>query len=184
MHGTKLSCNILLMVLVALNAGVCAQQPETKPLMETPSVRLASAKNVLITRARGSNIPYDVISSTLEGWGRFTLVETLDKADLVVEVSTSGGDSEMKVTGSMGPSAESGKMEKSNHTSKDLSNAEVKMTVYDAKNKRVLWMATETSKFAMKQKDRENHMVEAAERLASKFHDRLEPAPPPPKDKK
>jgi hypothetical protein len=181
MHDLKFSTNAVVVLLALCAAGARAQQPERKPVMEMPSVRLADAKNVMVVRARGSNIPYDVISSTLEGWGRFTLVETPGKADLVVEVSTSGGESEVRVTSSSGPSAENGAMEKSNRTSKDLSNAEVKMTVYDARNKRVLWVATEISKSAMKQKDRENHLVEAAERLASKFHDRLEP--PPAKDK-
>jgi hypothetical protein len=52
------------------------------------------------------------------------------------------------------------------------------MTVYDAKTKRVLWIASETAKFAVKEKARENNLVEAAERLTSKFHDRLEPPPP------
>ncbi len=49
------------------------------------------------------------------------------------------------------------------------------MTVLDARNKRMLWTAAESVKFAMKEKAKENNLVEAAERLASKFHDRLEP---------
>ncbi len=52
------------------------------------------------------------------------------------------------------------------------------MTVSDVRNKRVLWAATESVKFAMKEKAKENNLVEAAERLASKFHERLEPSPP------
>ena len=53
------------------------------------------------------------------------------------------------------------------------------MTVFDAKNKRVLWRSTEKVKSALKQKAKENNLVEAAERLVSKFHDRLEPPAPP-----
>jgi K+-sensing histidine kinase KdpD len=49
------------------------------------------------------------------------------------------------------------------------------MTVIDARNKRVLWSASEAVKLAMKEKAKENNLVGAAERLASKFHDRLEP---------
>ena len=46
-----------------------AQQPaEKKPLIETPTMRLAAAKNVFITRTHGSRIPLDVIRSTMEGW--------------------------------------------------------------------------------------------------------------------
>jgi K+-sensing histidine kinase KdpD len=49
------------------------------------------------------------------------------------------------------------------------------MTVFDARNKRALWSGTESVKFALKEKAKENNLVEAAERLASKFHSRLEP---------
>ena len=151
------------------------QQPaEKKPIMETASMRLASAKNVFIYRTHGNRIPFDVIRSTVEGWGRFTLVETPDKADLMIEISSSG-DSSVQVSSSSNVSAETGKEEKSTSSRKDISPSEVKMTVFDARNKRGLWTATESVKFAMKEKAKENNLVEAAERLASKFHDRLEP---------
>jgi hypothetical protein len=152
------------------------QQPaEKKPIMETASMRLASAKNVFIYRTHGSRIPFDVIRSTVEGWGRFTLVETADKADLIIEVSSTG-DSNVQVSSSSSVSADSGREEKSTSSRKDISPSEVKMTVFDARNKRGLWTATESVKFAMKEKAKENNLVEAAERLASKFHERLEPA--------
>jgi hypothetical protein len=151
------------------------QQPaEKKPIIETASMRLASARNVFIYRTHGSQIPFDVIRSTVEGWGRFTLVDTAGKADLIIEISSSG-DSSVQVSSSSSVSAETGKEEKSTSSRKDISPSEVKMTVFDARNKRGLWTATESVKFAMKEKAKENNLVEAAERLASKFHDRLEP---------
>jgi hypothetical protein len=176
------SGSFLMGPLALLAVGAFSQQPEKKPVLETPSARLMSAKNVVVMRARGSDIPYDVIKSTLEGWGRFTLVETKDKADLVVEIAATGGDSSVRVASSSGPSPLTGRIEESGSTSKDLTNTAITMTVYDARNKRVLWVGTETAKSAMKQTARENNLVEAAERLASKFHDRLEPPPPKEKD--
>jgi hypothetical protein len=77
----------------------------------------------------------------------------------------------------MSPSIESGKLERSTRSSKDLSSSEVSLTVLDARNRRVLWSATETAHYAMKQTARENNLVEAAEKLVSKFHDRVEPPP-------
>lgn len=157
-------------------APVFAQQPpEKKPLIETPSMRLAAARNVFITRTHGSRIPFDVIKSTLDGWGRFTLVETPSKADLIIEISSSG-DSGVQVSSSSKVSAETGQEEKSNSTRKDISPTDITMTVFDSRNKRGLWSATESVKFAMKEKGKENNLVEAAERLASKFHERLEPS--------
>jgi hypothetical protein len=162
------------LVLNGGSSSAAQQPPQKKPVMETPSMRLASARNVFIVRTHGSRIPFEVITSTLEGWGRFTLVETPDKADLIIEVSSTG-DSGVQVSSSSRVSPESGQEEKSSSTRKDVSPTEVKMTVFDARNKRGLWSGTESVKFAMKEKAKENNLVEAAERLASKFHDRLEP---------
>ena len=78
----KLSVFLVTNILVLFLSGLFArgQQPtEKKPLIETPSMRLAAAKNVFITRTHGSNIPLDVIRSTMEGWERFTFVDTPEK---------------------------------------------------------------------------------------------------------
>jgi hypothetical protein len=153
-----------------------AQQPaEKKPVIETPTMRLAAAKNVFITRTHGSRIPLDVIRSTMEGWQRFTFVETPEKADLIIEIY-SIGDSAVQVSSSSKVSPETGHEEKSSSSRKDISPTDIKMTVFDSRNKRPLWAATESVKFAMKEKGKENNLVEAAERLASKFHERLEPS--------
>ena len=153
------------------------QPPAKKPVFETSSMRLAAARNVLIVRTRGSRIPFDAIRSTLEGWGRFTMVETPDKADLIIEIESSG-DSGVQVSSSSKVSPETGHEEKSSSTRKNISATDVKMTVFDARNRLPLWSATESVKFAMKEKAKETNLVEAAERLASRLHDRLEPPAP------
>jgi hypothetical protein len=163
--------------LVLIVGGLCshAQQPPPKnPRIETPSMRLAAAKNVFITRTHGSRVPLDVIQSTLEGWGRFTFVETPEKADLIIEIASTG-DSGVQVSSSSNVSPETGHEEKSSSTRKEISPTEIKMTVFDSRNKRALWAASESVKFAMKEKVKENNLVEASERLAAKFHERLEP---------
>lgn len=172
------SCFVISSMLLLGQPSAPAATPEKKPAPEAPTQRLLSAKTVLVTQAGGNTIPYDVIKSTLDGWIRFKVVETADKADLIVEVATSGGFGETQVSSSEGPSMLAGRPERSSRSSADLSNAEIKMTVYDAKNKRVLWSGTQTAKYAIKQTARENNLVEAAEKLASRFHDRLEPPPP------
>jgi|SRR5438270_2066890 len=176
MHGAWRFKSIGLIILV-LASGSGAQSPtpsgEKKPVIETPTMRLARAKNILLVRTRGSTIPASVIRTTIEGWGRFTFVEAPDKADLIIEVSSSG-DSGVQVSSSSQVAPETGREEKSSSSRKDISPTDVRMTVIDARNKRLLWSATESVKFAMKEKSKQNNLVEAAERLASKFHDRLE----------
>jgi hypothetical protein len=160
--------------------GVANAAPEKKTaVMQTPSVRLATAKTVLITRTRGGDIPYDVIRTTIDGWGRFTLVKSTDQADLVIEVASSGGNNDVRVSSTMGTSPRTGQPESGTSSTRDLSASEVSLTVIDGANKRVLWHGTESARYAMKQKARENNLVEASEKLASKFHDRLEPVEAP-----
>ena len=164
-------------LMVAMSGGVQSrgqQPPEKKPLIETPSMRLAAGRNVFMVRTHGSHIPFDVIRSTMEGWGRFTFVETPEKADLIIEIASSG-DSGVQVSSSSNVSPQTGHEEKSSSTRKDISPTDIKMTVFDSRNKRPLWAATESVKFAMKEKGKENNLVDASERLASKFHNRLEP---------
>jgi hypothetical protein len=181
MRGMKywMVCSVgLFLVFIAGIIIANAQQPaEKKPVMETASMRLASARNVFMTRTHGGNIPYDAIRSIVEGWGRFTLVASPDKADIIIEIA-SNGDSGVHVSSSSQTSAETGQEEKSTSTRKDISPTDIRMTVSDARNKRVLWAGTEGVKFAMKEKAKENNLVEAAEHLASRFHDRLESSPP------
>lgn len=131
----------------------------------------------MVTRSRGSSIPFDAIKSTLEGWPRFIAVDVPEKADIVVTVETYG-DNDVHVASSMSPNSTTGQMEQSSKTSKDLSASEIKMTVLDARSKRVLWTSSEKVKFAVKKNTKETNLVEAAERLASRFHDRLEPPIP------
>lgn len=181
---TLFSC-LYASVLILAVVTIRAQQPAAeKPRVETPAARLANGKKILIMRTRGNTIPYDVIRDTVDGWGRLTLVQTPDQADLLIQVATTGGDSDLRITSTSGQSMDRGKYEQSSHTSRDLSATDIKLTVLDARNRRVLWEATETAKYAMKEKTRENNMVEAAEKLASKLHNKLEPPPPPPSSDK
>jgi len=166
-----------LLVSCTLGFGQAASQPQ-KVAADNPTTRLQSARNVIIRKARSSaEIPYNVVSTSIEGWGRFNLVDAPEKADLIIDVNATG-DNEIVVTSSDAPSPRTGQMEHTNSSRKDVSLQEVKLTVIDAKNNRVLWSATEQVKYAVKEKARENNLVEASEHLVLKLHDRLEPPPP------
>lgn len=151
-------------------------QQQKKPEYMTATARLAAAKTVFLTKTAGSDIPFDVINSSLEGWGRFMLVNSPAKADIIIQVSSpeeSGGTS---VSSSTKTSRETGRPEQSWSSSRQLpASSDVKLVVLDSKTKVALWTATERAKSAMKKVDRENNLVEAAERLVSRFHDEIEP---------
>src|SRR5262245_34110645 len=112
---TVFPVSIFLLIGTTWFLGQQPPAPEKKPLVETPSMRLATAKNVFITRTHGSKIPFEVISSTLEGWGRYTVVNEPEKADLLIEISSTG-DSGVQVSSSSKVSSDSGQEEKSTST--------------------------------------------------------------------
>ena len=53
----------------------------------------------------------------------------------------------------------------------------VKLVVADAKTNMPLWSGTEQPKFAMKQKNREDNVLQAAQRLVTRLRERVEPEP-------
>ncbi len=149
------------------------KQEESKPAPQPVSIaaRLAAAKTVLLKKTGSrSNVAYDVVSSTLEGWGRFTLVDAPEKADLIIEIF-SLEESESGVSASTGRGGRGRPL----GGSREGSISQIKLTVYDAKTHIALWTGAERPKGAMKKVDRENNEVEAAQRLITKFHDDVEP---------
>ena len=170
-------CRTLLFALFTMSAIMIAAQTEKKkPEALTPTARLAAAKTAFISKVHGSTIPFDVISSSLEGWGRFTLVNAPEKADIVIEITAPEESSGVSVSSSTKQSPQTGRMEPSSSSSKQLSfSSDVKVAVLDSRTRLPLWSAIEHIKNSMKKKDRENSLVEASQRLFSKLHDQIEP---------
>lgn len=76
-----------ILILFSSAAIAASAQQQKTPVPLTPSARLTAAKTVFMKDGGGNGIPFDVISSALEAWGRFTMVDSPEKADVVVEVS-------------------------------------------------------------------------------------------------
>lgn len=60
-------------------------------------------------------------------------------------------------------------------TSRDLSNAPIKLVIFDGRSRAALWSASEQPKSALRQKNRQDNVVEAAQKLLSKLRERVEP---------
>lgn len=168
-------CLIVFLASIAFAVTGSAQPQQPTPVTKpaAPADRLATAKNLFLKATGGSDIPYNVINSGFEGWGKYVLVESADKADIVMEISAPKDDSGTRISAKV--NRETGQPENGYSSSKEFSSDPIKITVYDAKSKKPLWSATDKPKFAMKQKAKENSLVESAERLFSRFHDRVEP---------
>jgi len=163
-----------LFVCIVGIAGTMGAQNHKNGVPLSASARLKAAKTAYVTTVSGTDIPYKVITSALEAWGRFTLVNAPEKADIILEISApdAGG---VSVTSST--SALHGAPERTTKTTREISRGPVRLIVYDSRSRMALWAANEQTKFAVKHKTREDNVVEAAQRLVSKFRQRVEPAP-------
>jgi len=97
-----------------------------------------------------------------------------------MEISMTGEEG-IKVTESNKTSMHSGRpgQQDQSQSKKEVSTepVEIKVTIFD-KNKRPMWIAREEPKFAVRHKAEENHIVEASQKLFTRFHDRVEPPLP------
>jgi hypothetical protein len=161
-------------LLIPLSALAQTSSSLARPLPPNVLEKLAFGKTVYIKNEHGSNIAFDAISSDIQGWGRFTLVEPPDKADVLVEINSYEGGG-LSSTSNTNYATPDGKPQTSSGTSKNLSGSSVSMNVYEAKTHRELWAGTEKVKSAFKKKSAEDNTVEAAEKLFLRFHDSVEP---------
>ena len=124
-----------------------------------------------VKNVHGGNIAFDAISIDLQNWGRFTILDSAEKAEFVAEVTSY--ESGMISLGGNTPapyerSAQSG-------VRKDLSSSSVTLSIYEAKTNRELWTGTEKIKSAFKKKTEQDNVIAAAEKLFVRFHDAVEP---------
>lgn len=174
---------LALIGLMIIGLGLAkAQQPQS-PDQPAPGGaaahydRVAAAKTVFLKNAGGDDIPFNVISRNFEGWGRYLLVDSPDKADLIIEIRSPGEGSadEAKDSGQGKTNISGGGQQ--NEQPKPTTDV-ITLTVYD-KNKRPMWIAREMPKFAARHKAEENNLLEAAQKLFTRFHDRVEPPAKP-----
>jgi hypothetical protein len=165
--------NAVILVLIALVHLHAGAQEQKAPVAITPSARLAAAKSAFLA-GKGSNIPYDVVESSLEGWGRFALVETPAQADIIVEVSSLAPGGAI----SSGPAASPrSRIGPAAGGPPPPAISQIRLAVYDAKTRILLWSAVESLKSAWHKKTYEDNLMEASARLVSRLREQLEPPP-------
>jgi hypothetical protein len=144
----------------------------------SPSARLAAAKTAYMKNAAGSEIPFNVISAGIDGWGRFQMVGSPSEADVVIEVYSPDDEHASSSSTSAKTKVGAGRMSEPAAASSSNTDGPIRLVVSDPRTHLALWTATEQPKGAFRQRAHDEHIIEAAQRLLAKFHDRLEPPPP------
>jgi hypothetical protein len=174
----------IILCFIALSSFAVAQDTQPAKSAEPAKpisafARLTTARTAYVKRAAGADVAFDAIRYAIEGWGRFALVDKPENADITIEVSAPGDAGSGVAVSSTTTSTNSttGRPEQTSNTTRNFSSGggPVKLTVYDSKTKMLLFVASEQAKSAMKQKAREDNLVEAASKLVTKFRERVEP---------
>jgi hypothetical protein len=171
---------IITSVAILMAAGIAiasAQQKKTPDVPPAPDP-FKTAKTVFLKQEGGSAIPFNVITTNMEGWERFTLVDAPEKADIILAVTSPREVPDMAVASPIRDYPQRQRTpDQPTPTSRNNFTEPVKLVAYDRKTMKPIWTASHRPHYAVKLKARESSLVEAAEGLFSKFHDRVEPAP-------
>ena len=127
-----------------------------------------AARNIFIEHA-GGLLPNDVIGDAFQGWGRYTVVGDPANADLIVSINAPVSDTGVSVSGGGG----------SGTSRSSAVVTQIRLLILDAHDRVVLWSGNEQPKSSLKEKQRENNVVDASLRLFRRFRDLIEPEPAP-----
>jgi hypothetical protein len=176
---------LLLPILCCLT--VYAQQtppdkPQTRPAPAvSATTRLLNAKTVFLKKVAGSDIPFEIVNNAIIGWPRYTVVDAIDKADLLMEVSSPEGPKKKEDSGGTSVRGSSGGSDPRTMESPSHSNSitDVRLVVRDAHTRAILWAGTEPAKEAFRDSKTEENLEAATQKLVRKLQERVEPALPP-----
>ena len=173
--------SLIVLIFAFLTAAVLTNAQEPSKPSIAPDARMAAAHSVFLRNAGGSDIPFEVISTSFSEWGRFTVADDATKADLIVEVaSPDDGRKKKEDSGNGGLQAKLGNGRRSEPAAAPVSTrSDVLMTVRDGKNKVSLWSATEQPKGVEKGMSKEDKFAAAGARLMARFKEKIDPTPQP-----
>jgi hypothetical protein len=136
-----------------------------------------AARSICIENA-GGRIPNDVIGDAFQGWGHYILVGDPAQADLIVSINAPVSDSGVSVGGG-GGNGRRGPGSSSSSSPSSSNVTQIRLLVLDAHDRAVLWSDSEQPKSSIKERQREDNVVDASLRLFRRFRNSIAPEPAP-----
>ncbi|HEX4067010.1 MAG TPA: hypothetical protein VHZ09_13395 [Acidobacteriaceae bacterium] len=152
---------LFLALLVPL--GALASKRKLPPPAPLPS-QVTQAKTVFLTNGGGSELAFDAFYQAFKQWGKYEIVGSPDKADLVITLQywvEKNGSRTVPVTNTY-----TGQTTYYSHENVD---PQLKMTVLDAKTKEELWSTIDHRRLARRESNREKETVNSAARLVDEL---------------
>jgi len=156
---------VVLCLFVSLHAVVAKSRKDIPPA-PLPSV-VVNAKKVFLTNGGGSNLAYDTFYSEMKDWGKYEIVGSPDKADLIVEISYHVDHNGTRVWSTSNTYDGTTQVH-----SAELIDPQLVLTIYDAKTKNSLWETIDHRRLARREKNREKETINSAQRLVDELKSR------------
>jgi hypothetical protein len=155
----RLAASILAIALI--NAGAFGKDRKSIPVAPLPSPMLFG-KTAFISNGGGEQLAYDSFYAAMKEWGRYEILDSPEKADLIFEISYGVADKGTHVWSVRNPSTGSTQV-----YSAEMIDPEIHLSVFDGKTHTLLWSALEHRELARREKNREKNMIKAAEAIVT-----------------
>jgi hypothetical protein len=168
----KLRLLFIFAILAFVSPLFAQDQPSTEPKKPVSTVaRLQAAKTVFLKNESVTDIPFNVIQAGMESWPRYQIVNSPDKADIVLEVLAPEDPNSTNLN-----KDENGGKSSKKETSKENATLQfIRLTAMDARTNAMLFMDTLRPKNSWKEANRTQNEIECAQKLFTSFKNRVEP---------
>jgi hypothetical protein len=160
-----------LALVLILFASVSSIAPSQRTRKDIPAAPLPSAivnaNKVFLSNGGGSNLAYDAFYSAMKTWGKYQIVGSPDDADLIVELAYRVVDRGTRVWSSTNTYNGATDVH-----SREITDPQLVLTIYDAKTKNSLWSTIDHRRLARREKNREKETINSAERLVDELKTR------------
>jgi hypothetical protein len=128
---------------------------------------IVTAHKVFLSNGGGSDLAYDAFYSEMKNWGKYQIVGSPDDAELIVELSYHVEDMGTRVWSSVNTYNNTTQVH-----SRQLTDPQLILTIYDARTKNSLWSTVDHRRLARMEKNREKEMINSADRLVEELRSR------------
>ncbi len=126
--------------------------------------QVTQAKSVFLVNGGGSELAFDAFYQAFKAWGKYELVGSPDKADLVISLQywvEKNGTTAVPVTNSY--------TNQTVYYSHENVDPQLKMTILDARTKEELWSTIDHRRLARLASNRDKETVNSAARLVEEL---------------
>ena len=128
---------------------------------------VVKAHKVFLSNGGGSDLAYDAFYSDIKKWSKYQIVGSPDDADLIVELAYRVVDRGTRVWSSTNTYNGATDVH-----SREITDPQLVLTIYDAKTKNSLWSTIDHRRLARLEKNREKEMINSADRLVEELQSR------------